>query len=568
MKEKKVLKRNRKKTTLYFILAISFAILCGLSVFFLLQQMQYSPLTLSIQDGETIAMEFGVDTTLPEVTASYRKSKFATSDTYVEVTMEGEVDLNNIGAYPVTYIASNSKETVTATRTYVVQDHTAPVISLLGNQVEYYSPGYYYTDPGFTASDNFDGDITEWVIRFDEGDKITYTVQDSYGNEHTIVRTLICQDVVKPTLTLNGEKDIIVQKGAKYTDAGCLAFDDVDGDITANIITTGTINTRLYGRQYITYTVVDSSGNISQLQRSVVVQEFVPPTLQLNKTNAYVRAGEEFIDPGYTATDNIDGDVTANVIVSGILDINVPGVYTLTYTAIDSSLNQTSKERTVYVYEPQPEDHRVRPTDKVVYLTFDDGPGPYTELLLDTLDKYNVDVTFFVTNQFADYQDSIGDAYFRGHTIALHTYSHNFSKVYSSDIAYYEDLLRMRDVVESQTGIRPTIIRFPGGSSNKISSFNPGIMTRLTKKVTSMGYHYFDWNVDSDDAGKASSADEVFQNVISGIGNKTTAIVLQHDIKGFSVDAVERIVQWGLANGYVFCALNENSPTSHHPVNN
>ena len=568
MKENKAYKRKRTKTILYVILAISFAILFGLSAFFFLQQMQYSPLTIHIEDGQTVVLEYGTDT-LPDVTASYRRSKFTEQDTYVEVSMEGEVDFSTIGSYTVTYIASNDKETVTATTTYVIEDNTAPVISLFDGEVGYYSPGYSYIDPGFVATDNYDGEISDWVIRMDYGDYITYTVQDSYGNEQTVTRTLICQDIVKPTLSLNGESDMIIQKGSKFKDPGCIATDDVDGDISANIITTGTINTKLYGKQYITYTVVDSSGNISQLQRSVVVQEFTPPVLKLTKASAYVRAGEEFIDPGYTATDNVDGDVSANVIVSGILDTNIPGIYNITYTAIDSSLNQTSLNRTVYVYEPQPLERRTNPTDKIVYLTFDDGPSRYTEVLLDTLDRYNIAATFFVTNQFSDYQDSIGDAYSRGHTIALHTYSHNFAKVYASDVAYYEDLKYLSDVIENQTGIRPTILRFPGGSSNTISQrYSKGIMTRLTKSVVENGYQYCDWNVDSKDAGGALTPKEVAKNVIEGIQKQDVSIVLQHDTKLYSIEAVDEIICWGLLNGYTFLPMTETTQMHHHGVTN
>ena len=93
-------------------------------------------------------------------------------------------------------------------------------------------------------------------------------------------------------------------------------------------------------------------------------------------------------------------------------------------------------------------------------------------------------------------------------------------------------------------------------------------MTRLTKAVEAQGFQYFDWNVDSNDAGGAKTADEVYQNVIDGIQGKKNAIVLQHDIHGYSVDAVERIIQWGLACGYRFEALTSSSPTSHHPVRN
>lgn len=561
-------KNRKKKLALLIILAISFAILCAVAIFFLLQQLKNTPLTLSVLDNQRITLEYGIDSP-PEVTASYRDSQFSKEDIYVDVQIEGELDLTKIGTYTVTYIASNDEETVTATHTYVIQDITAPTITLIGGDIGYYSPGYTYVDPGVIATDNYDGDITDKVIRTETANAIIYTVQDSYGNEHSVTRTLICQDIVPPTLYLNGEENMIIKKGSKFTDPGCVAFDDVNGDVSATISTSGSINTKAYGKQYITYTAIDSSGNVSQVQRTVVVQEFTPPEITLTGGTAYVKAGEEFVDPGYTASDDIDGDVSANVIVSGILDTTQTGVYNLTYTAFDSSLNQTSVNRTVYVYEPQSNELRINPTDKIVYLTFDDGPGQYTELLLDKLDKYNIDVTFFVTNQFPAYQEYIGDAYFRGHTIGLHTYSHKFSRVYSNENAYYDDLNSMSQVVESLTGIRPIIIRFPGGTSNTISrNYEKGIMTSLTKSVTDKGYLYCDWNVDSKDAGGATSAAEVAENIIKGIQKQDVSIVLQHDTKLYSIEALDEVICWGMANGYTFLPMTERTPMHHHNARN
>ena len=83
-----------------------------------------------------------------------------------------------------------------------------------------------------------------------------------------------------------------------------------------------------------------------------------------------------------------------------------------------------------------------------------------------------------------------------------------------------------------------------------------------------MGFQYFDWNVDSNDAGGAKTAEKVYENVISGVKNRSVSIVLQHDTKGYSVDAVEKIIKWGLENGYTFLPLKSNSPTAHHGVNN
>ena len=94
------------------------------------------------------------------------------------------------------------------------------------------------------------------------------------------------------------------------------------------------------------------------------------------------------------------------------------------------------------------------------------------------------------------------------------------------------------------------------------------IMTRLAYEVQARGFRYFDWNVDSRDAGGARSADEVYENVVKGIGSKKFSVVLQHDTQGFSVSAVERIIQWGLANGYTFEPLRMDSPSCQHSPNN
>lgn len=570
MKEQTNLKEKRKsrKKALFLILILSILILLGINVVSIKELFKSTPLTLSVNDGETFVVEYGISE-LPEVTACYRTSQFAEEDTYVDVEVNGTVDFATIGTYVITYTASNDEESVSATHTYIVQDNTPPVITLTGGTTGYYSPGYTYVETGFTATDNYDGDLTSQVVRTETPTAITYSVKDSYGNETIVERSLVCQDVVAPVITLNVGDKMIIAKDSDFVDPGFLAFDDVDGDISANVVTTGSINTSIYGKQYLTYTVVDSSGNIYQAQRVVVVQEFTPPQLYLAGTCAFIRAGQPYVEPGFNAFDDIDGDVTADVMVTGVLDTNTVGIYILTYTAVDSSLNVTTLTRTVYVYEPQSEDLRVNPTDKVVYLTFDDGPGPYTETLLDILDKYNIDVTFFVTNQNPNYQDMIGDAYFRGHTIGLHTYSHSFSKVYASEGAYYTDLMNMSAIVEEQTGIAPNILRFPGGSSNSISKrYCKGIMTSLTQSVTYNGYRYCDWNVDSRDAGGATTSAEVAANVITGIQGKPSSIVLQHDTKLYSIEAVEEIICWGMLNGYTFLPMTDTTEMHHHDVLN
>ena len=118
------------------------------------------------------------------------------------------------------------------------------------------------------------------------------------------------------------------------------------------------------------------------------------------------------------------------------------------------------------------------------------------------------------------------------------------------------------------TGIRTTLVRFPGGSSNKVSSFNPGIMSRLTEELTMRGFQYFDWNVSSGDSGTTNTA-KILENLKKGISSKKCSVVLQHpETRAFSMAALEDLILWALENGYTFLALDATSPGMHHSVNN
>ena len=127
----------------------------------------------------------------------------------------------------------------------------------------------------------------------------------------------------------------------------------------------------------------------------------------------------------------------------------------------------------------------------------------------------------------------------------------------------------MQDIIRRETGVETWLMRFPGGSSNTVSRrFSKGIMSTLTQAVQDAGFRYFDWNVDSDDAGSARTAKQVRENVIEGLKNHRVSVVLQHDIHDYSVDEVEDIILWAQDRGYQFLPLESDSPTAHHCVNN
>ena len=212
----------------------------------------------------------------------------------------------------------------------------------------------------------------------------------------------------------------------------------------------------------------------------------------------------------------------------------------------------------------------VKTGEKVCYLTFDDGPSENTLKILEILKKYNVKATFFVINsKQIGYVKNIYEA---GHTVGLHSATHNYAKIYSSTDAYFKDLEEISNKVESIIGIKPNVIRFPGGSSNTVSKkYRKGIMSRLTKLVAEKGYYYFDWNVESGDANQnTASYTYIRNNVLSGAKNKNTACVLMHDssAKTTTVQALPEIIEGLSKMGYRFEALSDKANGYHHRVNN
>mgnify|MGYP000539671972 FL=1 len=481
MATKEFFKKNKKLVIAVtgIVVTLLFLIILFLSLFNININLNGSP-------KETI--EYGDTYTEQGATAAFNTP--ASKNVPLNVTIKGSVDSSKLGTYHIHYKAKKGIFSVQKSREVKIVDTKAPIIEL--NKIDGYYPktGETYQEEGFTATDNYDGDITSKIKRTEDKNVITYTVSDSSGNKTSVQRTIEYNDGIAPTITLNGDSDITIKAGTRFEDPGCTAKDSHGNDISDSVSVSDNISTYRAGTYTITYSVTDKFGNETSIDRTVTVEA-------------------------------------------------------VKQTATTSSGN------------------------KVVYLTFDDGPGAHTQQLLDILDKYNVKVTFFVTNVNSGYENMIAKEAAAGHTVAIHSASHDYKKIYSSVDAFFADLNEMSDIIYAQTGQRPKLIRFPGGSSNTVSlKYCSGIMTTLTKAVTDQGYKYFDWNVSSGDAGGTTSTEEVYQNVVNGIKSHNVSVVLQHDIKSFSVNAVERIIQWGLANGYTFLPLTTSTEDVHHGVNN
>lgn len=166
---------------------------------------------------------------------------------------------------------------------------------------------------------------------------------------------------------------------------------------------------------------------------------------------------------------------------------------------------------------------------RVCYLTFDDGPSDKTLEILDILDKYRIKATFFVIE--SENIEYVKKIYAAGHTIGLHTATHDYSVIYSGEDMFYKDITRLSDKIYELIGVRPTLLRFPGGSSNTVSkNYCRGVMTRLVKTVGGRGYSYFDWNISSGDAECPPPSYTYIRNkVLASAADKNSACILMHD---------------------------------------
>ncbi len=289
-------------------------------------------------------------------------------DITADIVVGGDVvDTNTAGTYIVTYnvMDSGGASATQVARTVNVAANNAPVITLNGNAIVNMYVGDAFNDPGATATDVEDGDLTaNIVVGGDTVDSnvagtyvITYNVMDSNGlAAQEVTRTVNVASDLAPVITLNGEAMVSVGIGGTYVDAGATAADDRDGDLTADIVVGGdVVDTNTLGTYVITYNVSDSSGNAAdEVTRTVTVRnaDDNPPVITLIGS-ATITHGlwTNYTDPGATATDVEDGDLTDAIVVGGdTVNSQRAGTYVITYNVSDSAGNAAVEvTRTVIV---------------------------------------------------------------------------------------------------------------------------------------------------------------------------------------------------------------------------
>lgn len=202
-------------------------------------------------------------------------------------------------------------------------------------------------------------------------------------------------------------------------------------------------------------------------------------------------------------------------------------------------------------------------TEKTVYLTFDDGPSSLTPKVLDLLDQYNAKATFFVVcKNNEEYAGYLKEIVARGHTLALHSYSHDYNVIYASKDAFLADYEKVYDWVVENTGYTPSLFRFPGGSNNGSSYVGNEIIQEMERR----GFQYFDWNVSSGDGSSLTTTSNIIDNICNNIGHVENPIVLMHDGSGrnATLAALPTVLKNLSDSGYEFRPLDKTVPPVHY----
>ncbi|MGB0260008.1 MAG: immunoglobulin-like domain-containing protein, partial [Flavobacteriaceae bacterium] len=282
------------------------------------------------------------------------------------VASPATLDTSNAGTFNIIYsIEDSSGNSATAARTVNVLDRTPPIITVSGPNPQQSALGSEYVDPGVSAFDNVDGPINQNSINKDYSNininaigtfTANYSVFDSSGNEGVNSRTVNIVDMTPPVVTLIGNNPEYINQGETYNDPGVTVTDNVDADGTITpLYDQGTFNAAVAGTYTITWSATDAAGNTATVNRNVVVRDITPPVITILPDNPfYIDQGETYTDPGATATDNVDGDLTAQLTDNAnAISTLTPGNFTVTYTVTDSSGNTATADRGVVVNDTQ-----------------------------------------------------------------------------------------------------------------------------------------------------------------------------------------------------------------------
>ncbi|NRR20088.1 exo-beta-N-acetylmuramidase NamZ domain-containing protein [Brevibacillus sp. MS2.2] len=236
----------------------------------------------------------------------------------------------------------------------------------------------------------------------------------------------------------------------------------------------------------------------------------------------------------------------------------------------NGTANQTKKPEPATKPVPQ----TPKSSEKIAYLTFDDGPSPVTPRVLDTLKTHQVKGTFFIVGrEVAGHEAILKRIVAEGHAVGGHSYSHNYQLVYKNMESFFADVEKGSQMIEKVTGVKPTVFRYPGGSTNTVSlkyqdpkRYNKQhtVMQAIKAEAQQRGYTFIDWNVTNGDArSNKYTAAQALANIKQQVKSQKEIVVLMHDssTKSPTVEALPEIISYLKQKGYRFEVIQADRPT-------
>ncbi len=461
---------------------------------------------------------------------------------------------------------------------------------LIGDKVIYLNYGETYEEQGAVASflgNELEVQIQDNINTNKDGRYVVYyKARNVFGIAKSLKRNVIIKDNEKTKITLKGDKTVVLGLDEEYVEPGYTASDNLDGDITDKVEVTDNIDIKNYGEYEVVYKVTDSNNNTVSKTRKVIVKDMKAPIITLNGNSIIdVLLGEKYIEEGYNANDNIDGDITNKVEVINNINYKKLGNYQITYTVKDSHNNITTVKRTINVVKKLLEykdeydkidntergwwsnnkfDHKrpsggadleelkkynayfMGPDEKVIYLTYDEGSNDtYLPEIVDVLDKNNVKATFFLCrNYMLMNKDLIKKMVDNGHLIGNHTFHHYEMPKLANRADFDKYIYEIR-------GVEETYKEITGKTMEKIYREPKGEWSyRSLKIVSDLGYKSFFYSADYLDYADDVSKEVALQKMLDRYHNG--AIYLFHPKNKGNLEALDDFIKKMKELGYKF----------------
>ncbi len=337
------------------------------------------------------------------------------------------------------------------------------------------------------------------------------------------------------------DKDIVAMAAAKKT-LGAEDFYDV---MSKNGITSGSL----------IKAVAEKSGKSAEEFYEILSEcgmnddELIEFIQSKQKQPDNSSGGSDVSEAGGDNSDTSGGDIDTS---------NISGTSETNDTSDTSEPEESSPYADLYedMYVTTPEKYNFE--EDTIYFTFDDGPSKYTYGFLDYLKKNNAKATWFVVPDESDWcRDALKAIAADGHTIGVHSLTHDYNKIYASVEAYLDDFHAAWQIIRDATGQTPQIFRFPGGSKN---DFNGDTRDAIIKEMTRRGFRFYDWNVESGDVDGANWQ-QMYNSIPRDCHSVKRPIILMHDSAGtenalYVIDDVLKVLK---AEGYKFDSIQDDT---------